>query len=247
MKVFYSQQIEDLYVYNNFINKPNNTGIFVELGGLDGVTYSNTKFFEDCLNFRGTLIEPTNKFEIMKLNRPNNNCHNVGVYYSESEIEFLGDDAMAGIIETMNENHKSKMVSNNSSRKIKCVPFRDILQKDNIKYIDLLSIDVEGAEHAVLDSMDWNIPVYVIVIELDGSNPEKDEKCREIMRKNGYEFRKKIHINEFWINPNYFRKDDLYDTNIPKIKIENKRASEPIMLYFLEPHIREECFQAINE
>ena len=43
MKNFYSQQIEDLYVYNNFINKPNSTGIFVELGGLDGVTYSNTK------------------------------------------------------------------------------------------------------------------------------------------------------------------------------------------------------------
>jgi len=47
MKTFYSQQGEDIYIYNNFINKICPDGLFVELGAMDGIVYSNTKFFED--------------------------------------------------------------------------------------------------------------------------------------------------------------------------------------------------------
>lgn len=53
---FYSQQGEDIYIYRNFINKQVPDGIFVELGAMNGVTYSNTKFFEDTLKMSGTLI-----------------------------------------------------------------------------------------------------------------------------------------------------------------------------------------------
>ena len=59
--------------------------------------------------------------------------------------------------------------------------------------------------------MDFTIPVYVICIELDGHNVEKDERCREILRKNGFLFDRRFCINEFWYNPNYYRKELLYD------------------------------------
>ena len=62
MHTFYSQQGEDIYVYRNFINKIAPNGIFVELGAMNGITYSNTKFFEDTLQFSGTLIEPTDQY-----------------------------------------------------------------------------------------------------------------------------------------------------------------------------------------
>jgi hypothetical protein len=54
MNYFYSQQGEDIYIYNNFINKIVPDGTFIELGAMDGVIYSNTKFFEDTLKFSGT-------------------------------------------------------------------------------------------------------------------------------------------------------------------------------------------------
>ena len=38
MKTFYSQQGEDVFIYKNFINKFNSSGIFVELGGMNGIT-----------------------------------------------------------------------------------------------------------------------------------------------------------------------------------------------------------------
>jgi hypothetical protein len=39
MKIFYSQQGEDVYIYKNFINKVSPDGIFVELGAMDGICY----------------------------------------------------------------------------------------------------------------------------------------------------------------------------------------------------------------
>ena len=53
----YSQWGEDIFLYDNYFGDIQN-GTFVELGALDGVLYSNTKFFEDTLNWSGILIEP---------------------------------------------------------------------------------------------------------------------------------------------------------------------------------------------
>ena len=55
--MYYSQCQEDIYLNENiFKNKKN--GVYIELGALDGILYSNTKFFEDSLNWKGILIEP---------------------------------------------------------------------------------------------------------------------------------------------------------------------------------------------
>ena len=62
MYTFYSQLGEDIYIFKNFINKKVEDGIFVELGAMDGIIYSNSKFFEDTLNFKGVLIEPTSLY-----------------------------------------------------------------------------------------------------------------------------------------------------------------------------------------
>jgi hypothetical protein len=64
--MFYSQHSEDVLLNDTiFKNKPN--GVYIELGALDGVLYSNTKFFEDLFNWKGILIEPhPEKFELLK-------------------------------------------------------------------------------------------------------------------------------------------------------------------------------------
>ena len=70
--MYYSQCQEDIFLNENiFKNKKN--GTYIELGALDGVLYSNTKFFEDSLNWKGILIEPhPEKFKLLQINRPNN-------------------------------------------------------------------------------------------------------------------------------------------------------------------------------
>ena len=69
---YYSQSSEDEFL-NTYYFKNKKNGLYLELGALDGVLYSNTKYFEDSHDWSGILIEPHPlKFELLKKNRPNN-------------------------------------------------------------------------------------------------------------------------------------------------------------------------------
>jgi hypothetical protein len=69
---YYSQCSEDKFLNDNFF-KNKKTGTYIELGAVDGIFQSNTKFFEDTLGWTGILIEPEpDKFKELTQNRPNN-------------------------------------------------------------------------------------------------------------------------------------------------------------------------------
>lgn len=242
---FYAQQGEDVYTVFNFINKPASDGIFVEIGGFDGLTFSNTKFFEDVLGFKGVLIEPTEHFYKMKANRPVCDCYNLAVAKTKSKVKFLGDSATAGLVDTMAESFKNGWHKSSNEYKVDAEPFRDILKRSNIKYIDFMTIDVEGGEQVVLETFDFSIPVYVIAIELDDHNIEKDEKCRNILRSNGFTFKKRITSNEFWVNEKYFRRDILYDSVTPKP--EFKSLYELGIFPFFARHLTSEVEEALKD
>ena len=63
-----------------------------------------------------------------------------------------------------------------------------ILSRVGLKHFDFMSLDVEGAELAVLKCIDFEaVRVSVMLIETDGHDKTKDEEVREIMLENGYE------------------------------------------------------------
>ncbi len=215
MITFHSQQGEDLLIYRNFINIPTKDGIYLELGACDGLLFSNTMFFEKYLGFNGILIEPVKEFydELIK-NRPNNICYNNAISSNKSEVDILVNGAVSGIKQNMTNSFIDQWHSSSGIRKVKTTTLDNIFQEKNIKYIDFFSLDVEGGELDVLKTIDWkNISIYLICIELDGRKEEKDNKCREILIDNGFIFKVKMCINEFWLNPNYFRKNILFDSS----------------------------------
>jgi hypothetical protein len=81
---------------------------------------------------------------------------------------------------------------------------------------------------------------------LDGHNPEKDEKCRVLLETNGFSFKKRISINEYWVNDNYYRKSKLYDENV-KPKMFHESIREIGVFPFLEPHLVKEVEAAIQK
>jgi FkbM family methyltransferase len=209
---YYSQNREDIFLYRNFLNKKVNDGIYVELGAMNGVTYSNTLFLENNLGYKGLLIEPNNKqYTELKKNRSNNFNENYAVDTLETTKTFIGTNACGGLVETMAKSHKETWHKNKSEYLVKTIPINKLLKKHNISYIDFFSIDVEGGELRVLETMDWSIPVYLICIELDNQNIEKDDKCRKILNENNFKFLVRINNNDWYINEKYFRKDLLYD------------------------------------
>ena len=87
---------------------------------------------------------------------------------------------------------------------------RDIIKKEEVPYIDIFILDVEGSELKVLETFDFSIPVYLFEIELHGDDKEKDDMCRSILQRNNFKFITRVHSNEYWVNESYFRKDILY-------------------------------------
>ena len=172
------------------------------------------------------------------VNRPKCKNYKLAVNYSEGPVKILGNYATAGLVETMSEHHKNHWHKGSSEYYVNGCPFTKIIEQSQHKYIDLLSIDVEGAELVVLKTFDFKIPVYVIVIELDESNPEKDSECRKLLQDNGFTFKKRLCINEFWINESYDRIPDLF-----------KECSQPDLInnhfQFMEGLARSEIEKAL--
>lgn len=217
---FYSQQKEDEFIYANFINQKNTDGKFLEMGAMDGVTYSNTKFFEDELGFSGVLIEPVSKmFKQLVKNRPNCHTFNCAVSTKEGHVEMIGDWSTSSMSHTMSDafrkrwHPKTKHINMVKTRRLD-----DILHEAEIEYIDFWSLDVECGEYDVLQTMNWDIPIYVMEIELSVNEPsdcDRNDKCRKILKDAGMSFHSaeignNPGENEFWWNENYFRKDLLF-------------------------------------
>ena len=246
-KIFYSQQGEDLLIYRNFINKNVEDGIFLELGACDGLRYSNTMFFEQFLGFNGILIEPVEEmYEKLNNNRPNNYLYQNAISNNKEDIEFLINGPVSGACLHMQNTFINSWHKNSIKRKIKTKKLSDIFNENNIKYIDFFSLDVEGSELDVLNTIDWSkISIYLICIELDNHNIEKNEKCKSILKNNGFIFKTKMCINEFWVNPKYERIDILFD-NKKKDKFSGNINDYGIHLYS-EPHCKNIIEKSITD
>ena len=215
--IFYSQCGEDLEIYTDFISKNlstfKNSGTFIELGASDGIKFSNTKFFEDELGFTGILIEPTpGLFELLEKTRPNNKLYNCAISTKKGPVEFLvgggvGGPWTSGIKDTLSRPHIAKWHASDSKNiNVETKKISSIVRDSKIQYIDLFSIDVEGGEYEVLKTVDWDIPIYLIIIEMSDLDSIKDDLCRELLKEKGYKFHKVVGASEIWYDSEYMQK-----------------------------------------
>ena len=174
--------------YLNFDN-----GFFIEIGGWDGITYSNTLYFERFRNWRGVLIEPSpNEFLKCRNNRPNSDvfCYAcvpfdyadafLPMTYCASMTIAHSSDAAPNQIENIDEHISSGKKFLKPDETIYefgalAKPLTSILDEENIRdEIDLLVLDVEGFETNVLKGIDFkrHAPKYICVEAWDS-----DEIC----------------------------------------------------------------------
>lgn len=215
--VWNSQTGGDFFVWLNFINKRVEDGICLEIGASDGIVYSNSLFFERYLGFKCVLIEPfLPMYQKLVYNRPNATCVNTGISNSEEPHQvFVGTEYAAGFLSTMAGSHLANFHPNPIYSKVANNKMSAVLEENGIKYIDFFSLDVEGGELEVLKSIDWDkVSIYLFGIELDNQNPTKDEAVRDLLREKGFEYRHRLHNDEYWENPLYFRKSLLFDKTI---------------------------------
>lgn len=231
---YYSQRagkdskLIDKLVMDKYINywKDSSTknvdGVFVEVGAFDGLTYSNTKTMEESLKWTGILIEPSPaSFEKLTRHRPNTKNIGSAICGDNDEfLEFTGDNCVVAglthILDKCIQDNGRQWISawnlSPSSIDVKIEKMSNILHNNNIKYIDFLSVDVNGSEFEVLETMDWNIPVYVIALNVTTwgkYGKTMTNKCRELLSSKGFVMSEKLDMDEIWVNDNYFRKSSL--------------------------------------
>jgi len=154
-----TKKIESYIDYNN--------GYFVELGANDGISFSNTFYFEKFKEWKGVLVEPIpHKYLQCLKNRSKkskvfcNAC--VSFDYNKKFVEITYNNLMSTLIgietdiKDLDKHYKSAkqfLEQHEETFNFGAIakPLNHILLKANApNKIDLLSLDVEGAEIEIL-------------------------------------------------------------------------------------------------
>lgn len=153
-------------------------GFFIEAGANNGINQSNTYYFEKYLGWKGLLIEPVPEiFEKCKKNRPNSLTENFALVasdYLDDTIIMRYSNLMSAVKGGMktkkDEDQHIEMgcrLKNLKTYEIKvsATTLTDILDKNHVKKIDFLSLDVEGYELSALRGLDFDRyrPAYILV------------------------------------------------------------------------------------
>ena len=175
--MFYSQYKQDEYLENN-VFKGYKNGIFMDIGAHDGITLNNTLYFEKNNNWTGVNVEPIKSvYDKLVLNRPNSINLNYAVCNNNGTADFLCSigytEMLSGLMNSYDPRHYMRLHKENQSNnskteiiKVNTKKIETICYEYNIKHINYLSIDVEGAEFDVIKSINFdNIFIDVIAFE----------------------------------------------------------------------------------
>lgn len=173
---FYAEFNQDKFVYDSFFSDKDTPGVFVDVGSHNGVSHSNSLFFEKHLGWQGICIEPNPElFSELQASRKciclNVACANVA---GMQQFTFHPCNFMSGLSEFLSEPLKkdldaTRALITGAAREvlIPCELLNDILNRYAFKEIDFLSIDTEGADFAILTSIDFE-KYHIKVIAVEG-------------------------------------------------------------------------------
>jgi FkbM family methyltransferase len=192
-RIFYGQYKQDAFVYHAFFENKTD-GVFVDIGAHDGISLSNTYFFEKNMGWTGLCVEPIP--DIFQKLRRNRTCICVeGCIYDKADsARFLevhdGAEMLSGIIDNYDPRHVqrigyevAKFPNRGTEIIVQCYALNTLLERYQLYHIDYLSIDTEGGELDILKSIDFK-RFIIDVIEVE--NNYHDPAFAQFMQSQGY-------------------------------------------------------------
>ncbi|MFZ5653348.1 MAG: FkbM family methyltransferase [Pseudomonadota bacterium] len=127
-------------------------GFFVEIGGNDGFTLSNTIYLEERFGWNGLLVEANPQY-LDSLKKRKSKVVIAAVVEEEGYYEFCSAGLYGGLRSLLDKTHE-KMTQNASSITVWGATLRRILEENGApERISFISIDVEGAEVPIVEQM----------------------------------------------------------------------------------------------
>lgn len=193
---FYSQDRQDSYLENNIFKGLQN-GFYVDVGAHDGLTFSNSYFFDKERNWKGICIEPLPEV-YNKLCRNRNNSINLNLAIDKKSdiVNFVSNNGytemLSGIQEYLDQRHINRINTENALTgantniiQVRTKPLKDIFTENKIKHVNYLSIDVEGAEKQVIESIDFD-QVFIDVIGFENNYSDVSQPIIDYLRSKNY-------------------------------------------------------------
>jgi len=145
-------------------------GFFIECGGADGILYSNSLFFEVERNWTGLLIE-ANPYYHRQLLEKNRKAFVLRACLSieprPTTVQLLPAGVYGGIVNKMHPTHIGRIGDDgHPGVLVNCFPLNSITEALRVSHVDYLSLDVEGPELEILQTIDWSqLRIDVITVE----------------------------------------------------------------------------------
>lgn len=175
-------------------NKFKTKGTFLEFGAYDGVNFSNTYLLEKRFGWTGVLIDPVpSHFESIKLNRKCKCIHAAVTAEYESFVNISESPASNLSKIADKKGHFNKI------HKVPAFTLTEILDEFfQAKKLDFLSIDTEGNDLEILQSI--NLNNYVInAICVEHNNRIGSEKIINHLESSGYDLAwSEYSKNDYW-------------------------------------------------
>lgn len=202
---YYSQIGQDKFV-DDFFNQKENL-VFLDIGAHDGVDLSNSLFFEKYRNWTGLCIEPQlTEFTKLQQNRKCP-CLNIAVSNFDGETDFTyvegPQNVLSGIPKTFNPMHslriKLDVARDGGAIHNTRVPVRrlqSILDEHSLLNIDYCSLDTEGSEFDIIQSIDFNkTDIKIFTVE----NNYRETTIQNFLESKGYSLFTKLQWDDVFI------------------------------------------------
>ena len=188
------------------------SGVFVDIGAYDGVTFSNTLMLERDRGWTGICIEPLP--DVFAELRRNRRCVCVQACLGDREepaVDFLNVASeavstrmLSGVLSEYDPRHlrrvDAELNSVGGSKSVIQVPMRHLhglLQEHGIGRVDYLSIDTEGSELLILRSTILSaMGNPCITVENNYDDPAIDA----VLRAQGYRLHTPLQWDRFYVH-----------------------------------------------
>ncbi len=166
-------------------------GTFIDIGGFDGLIASNTLFFELLRGWRGILLEPSPTLFRRAAKFRRCRCLQRAVAPEAGRLPFLhvldGYLEMGGLLESYDETTRTRLAQNPKHREevieVEAVTLADLFEEHGLSEVDYISLDVEGAELAILEGFPferYRVAAWTVETRLN------QDPIDSLMRAKGY-------------------------------------------------------------
>lgn len=187
-RVSYSQFGEDIYL-TSLLGYEKTDGTYVDIGCFQPILYSNTYIFYQR-GWRGLAIDPNIQYQPKwRLFRPEDKFLNYAISKEKKNVGYVINRKHPAMNTVIDEKDIASVdTSEYDVRVCNALPLNDLLNRHlDSNRIDLMSVDCEGMDLEVLQTIDFN-KFRPSVIAVEDFNPSPDTELNHFLSGLDYKY-----------------------------------------------------------